>query len=237
MTDPIIALIPARAGSERVKHKNTRPFAGIPGGLLELKLRQLTAVPEVAKVIVSSNDPVVLDYVARWGRETDSRFVASERPDELGRSSTSMTDFIRYSATLEAEGVMMMTHVTHPFITSAVFREIIASWRAAVARGHDSLVTVTRLHKFIWDENGPWNYDNSVEKWPRSQDLKPLFEINHAAYLMPFALMREVGDRIGRRPFLHELPENVAMDIDWEDQFQLLGDIAEAKRARGISLI
>lgn len=49
MAEEIIAFIPARAGSERVTYKNTRPFAGFEGGLLELKLNQLARVPEVAE--------------------------------------------------------------------------------------------------------------------------------------------------------------------------------------------
>ncbi|WP_371158211.1 cytidylyltransferase domain-containing protein [Jannaschia sp. 2305UL9-9] len=234
--DPIIAVIPARAGSERVRDKNTRPFAGIPGGLLELKLNQLHKVPEVDQIIVSSNDANVLEYTARFGREVDGRVVALERPDELGRGSTPMSDYIAYSATLSEGGVQLMTHVTHPFVTSGVFRDLIAAWRVAAEEGCDSLLTVTTLHKFIWDADGPYNYDNTVEKWPRSQDIKPLFEVNHAAYLMPFARMREMGDRVGTAPRLHPLDERTAMDIDWEDQFTLMSDIALARKARGIDL-
>ncbi len=237
MAEPIIALIPARAGSERVKQKNTRPFAGFENGLLELKLNQLARVKEVSKIIVSTNDSVVSAYSSYFSQNVDSRVTVIKRPDELGHSSTPMSAFIRYAANLEDTGTMLMTHVTHPFMTSSVFSDLISSWHAAKGKGHDSLVTVTKLHKFIWDENGPYNYDNSVEKWPRSQDIKPLFEINHAAYLMPFAKMRGVGDRIGNNPCLHEMPESIVMDIDWEDQFNLLEDIAVAKKNRGISLL
>ena len=237
MSEAIIALIPARAGSERVNQKNTRAFADFSGGLLELKLRQLARVQDVTEIIVSTNDPVVLDQASHFARTHDSRVTPIERPDELGRSSTPMSAFIRYTATLRDTGVMMMTHVTHPFITAAVFTDLIAAWRKAEAAGHDSLVTVTTMHKFIWDINGPYNYDNTVEKWPRSQDIKPLFEINHAAYLMPFERMRAVGDRIGTNPYLHEMPERLVMDIDWEEQFHLLEDIAMARQARGISLL
>ncbi|WP_346796480.1 hypothetical protein R5M92_13480 [Halomonas sp. Bachu 37] len=237
MVEPIIALIPARAGSERVKQKNTRPFAGFEKGLLELKLHQLARVKELSKIIVSTNDPVVSAYSSYFRQKIDSRVTVIERPDELGHSSTPMSAFIRYAANLEDTGIMLMTHVTHPFINSSVFSDLISAWDTAKNKGHDSLVTVTKLHKFIWDENGPYNYDNSVEKWPRSQDIKPLFEINHAAYLMPFAKMREIDDRIGNKPCLYELPENIVMDIDWEDQFNLLEDIAVAKKNRGINLL
>ncbi|MFD0947224.1 cytidylyltransferase domain-containing protein [Sphingomonas canadensis] len=225
--------MPCRAGSERVPRKNMRPFGGHENGLIELKLCQLQAMPELDKIVVSSNDEEVLDYVDRFARAHDSRFVASERPDELGRSSTSMDDFILYIAEMEREGLIFWTHVTSPFVTTEVYQAGLAAYYAKLAEGYDSLVSVTAIHKFLWDENGPVNYDNKVEKWPRSQDIRPLFEINHAMYVMPYALMREMGDRIGRRPYFHPLPEQVAMDIDWEDQFTLLDRIAHIRRAAG----
>lgn len=237
MPEPIIAIVPCRAGSERVINKNTRPFANFDSGLLELKLKQLGAQKEIDKIIVSSNDPVVLDYAVRVSKLMDSRVNALERPESLGLSSTPMSAFIRYMSTLEDDGVMMMMHVTHPFISSKIMTDFIKAYRDAISQGYDSLVTVTRMHKFIWNESGPYNYDNTVEKWPRSQDIAPLFEINHAGYLIPFRVMREVDDRIGAKPLLYPVPESVSMDIDWEDQFTLLNDIALARVDRGSSLI
>jgi CMP-N-acetylneuraminic acid synthetase len=76
-----------------------------------------------------------------------------------------------------------------------------------------------------------------VEKWPRSQDLEPVYEINHDVYMMPFSVMREAGDRIGHRPSFHALPEHESMDIDWQDQFDLLDEIARARAARELSLL
>ncbi len=64
-----------------------------------------------------------------------------------------------------------------------------------------------------------------------------MFEINHAIYAMPFALMRETGDRIGHRPFFFEMEEDEAMDIDWEPQFRLLDEIARARRQNGQALL
>lgn len=237
-TAPVTVVIPARAGSERVPQKNTKPFADIPGGLLQLKLEQLAEVDEVDKIIVSSNDPVVLSFTEKFARtEGGSRFVALERPDELGRSSTPMSQFINYVATLEATGTMCMTHVTHPFLRAEYFRELIQAWREAHSVGHDSLLTVTKLQTFLWDENGPFNYDATVERWPRSQDIKPLYEINHGAYFIPFERMRELRDRVGTTPRMYELPGNALLDIDWPEQFQLLEDMALARAHRGVSLL
>lgn len=234
----ITAVLPCRAGSERVKGKNTRPFAGFKNGLLELKLKQLSAVEDLEEIIVSTNDPIVSDIAAQFSGTYDDRVRVVERPDELGRSSTPMSEFIRYLGALKDEGTMLMTHVTHPFVTHSVFNELIHAWRGAAHRGHDSLLTVTKLHTFLWDAEGrPYNYDASVEKWPRSQDIPPLFEINHVAYLIPFTTVVDVGDRVGENPYMHEMDGEAVMDIDWEEQFELLQDIALAKIHRGYELL
>ncbi|WP_157322952.1 acylneuraminate cytidylyltransferase family protein [Nesterenkonia alkaliphila] len=234
---PIIAVVPCRAGSKRVKNKNTRPFAGFDNGLLELKLKQLSRVEALEEILISTNDPVVAEIAGEFA-EQDRRITVVERPDELGRSSTPMSEFIKYLGTLRDEGTMLMTHVTHPFVTHTVFNELISAWASAAAQGHDSLLTVTKLHTFLWDAEGkPFNYDASVEKWPRSQDIAPLYEVNHVAYLIPFARVREVGDRVGERPFMHEMEGEAVMDIDWEEQFDLLQDIALAKIHRGYELL
>lgn len=235
---PVIAVVPCRAGSERVKNKNTRPFAGFQNGLLELKLNQLSAVEQLEEIIISTNDPVVSEFANHYSATEDSRVQVIERPDELGRSSTPMSEFIQYLGRLREHGTMLMTHVTHPFMSSDVFKELIAAWRKAAGEGHDSLLTVTKLHTFLWDAEGrPFNYDDSAERWPRSQDIDPLYEINHAAYLIPFRRVLETGDRVGENPYMYEMSGQAVMDIDWEDQFTLLEDIVLARLHRRHSLV
>ncbi len=221
-----VGFVPCRSGSERVKNKNTRPFAGFGGGLLELKLRQLAGVRDLAEIIVSSNDPTVLDYVAGFAAKHDCRFLPVERPDHLGRSSTTMDEFIIYIAQLRASDTIMWTHVTSPFLQAKHYQDAMLAYERALREGHDSLVSVTKLQRFIWDEQGPVNYDPGVLKWPRSQDLRPLFEINHGMYIMHFDLMRRMSDRVGKKPFFHELDEHDALDIDWQSQFDFLEQIA-----------
>lgn len=234
----VTAVVPCRAGSERVRDKNTRPFAGFEGGLLELKLQQLVNVTEIDNIIVSTNDPVVKEFVRKFSETTDKPISINNRPDELADSFTPMSKFIQYASELQEEGTMLMTHVTHPLVTAETFSELIAAWRQAEEAGHDSLVTATRLHAFLWDADAKaYNYDDTQEKWPRSQDIDPLFEINHAAYLMPFSRMREVGDRVGTKPRIFEMDQDVAMDVDWQHDFDLLEDIVSVKRDRGHKLI
>lgn len=234
----MIGFIPCRAGSERVKHKNTRPFAGYEHGLLELKLQQMKGVPGLDKIVISSNDPLVLDYATQFARAEDPRIEPLPRPEIWGNSGTSMGAFIAdYIAHLSEEGDIFWTHVTHPFATAEVYNRALATYQEKRAEGYDSLISATRLQKFLWRGGKPFNYDNTVERWPRSQDLEPVYEINHAIYIMPFALMRETQDRIGHRPFFFEMEEAESMDIDWEEDFLLMDEIARARRTSGRSLI
>lgn len=229
-----IGFIPCRAGSERVKNKNTRPFADYAGGLIELKLSQMSNVLELAEIVVSSNDSQILDYAAQFSAKTDSRVLPLERPDEYGRGSTSMERFIvEYISKMRDTGTIVWTHVTHPFASSMLYRQAIQEYEKALQDGYDSLISATRRQTFLWRDGKPFNYDNSTEKWPRSQDIPPVYEINHAIYVMPFETMRAAGDRIGAKPYFFEMTEKDAMDIDWEDQFHLLEQIFELRKSRG----
>ena len=46
-----IVFLPCRKGSQRVPNKNTRPFAGVDGGLLRIKLEELLKAKLIDKII------------------------------------------------------------------------------------------------------------------------------------------------------------------------------------------
>ena len=57
----ITAVVPIRSGSQRVKDKNLRPFAGT--NLMELKLRTLLQVPELTSIVVNTNSEEAISIV------------------------------------------------------------------------------------------------------------------------------------------------------------------------------
>lgn len=78
-------VLPLRAGSQRVKYKNTKDFAGIKGGLTFLKINELLKVKEMNRCYITSDDSRVLEIAESFN---DSRIVAIERPEELCQSTT-----------------------------------------------------------------------------------------------------------------------------------------------------
>ncbi len=91
----ISIFLPVRKGSERVKNKNTRKFADYSGGLLEFKLKQLLRVKGVEELVVSTNDIKCIQIAEKF-KSRYKNLRVEERPDELGSSSTTLSDLIAY---------------------------------------------------------------------------------------------------------------------------------------------
>jgi len=215
--------LPMRAGSERIPKKNTKSFAGINGGLCSVKLKQLLRCKYVGNIFVSTNDPDVMDISNEFN---SSRIKIVQRPDELASSSTSTDNLIKYVPEIMPEGHILWTHVTSPFIGPFIYDKIIETYFKNNDQ-NDSLMTVTKLQKFIWRGNSPINYDPSVEKWPRTQTLEPLWEVNSGAFITTKEIYVERMDRIGATPYLFKLDDELAFDIDWLPDFTIAEKIFE----------
>jgi len=206
-----------RKGSERVANKNTKDFAGISGGLTYIKLGQLLEVEEISSIIVSTDDERVKEIASAF---QSNRIKIIDRPAALASSSTSTDDLIRYVPSVIEEGNVLWTHVTSPFIDSRIYRKAILTFLSNL-NICDSLMSVTQIQKFIWDENGPITYDSSVEKWPRTQTLKPIFEVNSGIFLANIKAYTLTNNRIGSAPTLFATDGLAALDIDWNEDFEL----------------
>ncbi len=213
----IIAFLPCRQGSQRVKNKNIKPFAGVEKGLIYIKLAQLLKVKAIAQIVVSTNDTEVKRIAKSFN---DSKIIIDDRPEELASSSTSTDDLIKYVPSIIKSGIVLWTHVTSPFVDEEVYQRAIDNYFSN-SNKYDSLMSVTKLQKFLWNENEPINYDRSVEKWPRTQTIKPVYEVNSGVFIADIDVYKKFNDRIGESPFLYELNEKVAFDIDWEIDFEI----------------
>lgn len=213
----ITAFLPCRAGSERVPHKNTRTFAGVEGGLLQIKLQQLIACNAIDVIVLSTNDDEVIQLAETL---SNNKIKIDRRPEHLATSRTSTDDLVKYVPTIIHQEAVLWTHVTSPFIDDKIYEEAIKTYKDALAKGeHDSLMSVTALRTFIWNKKGAINYDRSKEKWPRTQTIEPLYEINSGIFLADIDIYKNLQDRIGKKPFLFENNDIDSFDIDWEEDF------------------
>lgn len=226
LSKKISCFLPCRKGSERVPKKNVKPFLNYDNGLLEIKLNQLLDCKRIDEIILSTDDDFILEYAACF---TSDRLRLHKRDGALASSSTSTDDLVPLVADLIPDGHVLWTHVTSPFITSELYSTIIAEYFCSIENGYDSLMTVTKLQSFLWSHNKPINYDREKEKWPRTQTLKPVYEVNSGVFLAGIDKYKNNKDRIGKIPYLYEIEKLVSFDIDWPEDFELAEAMFERK--------
>lgn len=94
----------------------------------------------------------------------------------------------------------------------------------------DSVMSVNKIQQFLWDdrEKRVINTDRSVNPWPNTQELEPLYEINHAFYINSRGNYLTMRDRIGKAPALFVCEGEKKIDIDWQDDFDLARSLLSA---------
>jgi CMP-N-acetylneuraminic acid synthetase len=227
MKETVCFFLPTRKGSQRVKNKNTRPFSGIEGGILENKLRQLMNASLIDEVILSTNDELSIQVAEKIDKD-QSKIKVVIRPDHLCLDTTNLTDLINYVPTITGQAHILWGHTTTPFINGNDYDEIIEKYFTKLKEGFDSLVTVAPLQNFILTPDGKmFNNDSKSLRWPRTQDLPLLYEVNHAAFMASRVTYIEQQNRIGITPYLFEQDKIKSFDIDWEDDFMIAEAIYE----------
>jgi len=222
MTD-ISIFFPLRSGSNRVIRKNTRPFHVDGRSLFEWKLDQIAKISsQFLEVVISTNDPEIIEKFPDHLSGTNIRI--DRRPDALGRSTTKVQDLIDYVPTVTRGEWIFWLHATSPFVTEIDYEAALRLWQSDVLNGeNDSVMSVNRLQQFIWNdrEKRIINADRAVNPWPNTQDLEPLFEINHAFYINSRVNYFTLKDRIGLRPALYVCEGLKKIDIDWTEDFDM----------------
>lgn len=211
----IVALLPMKANSERVKGKNFRDFCGKP--LFRWILDTLLSVDEIDSVVINTDARHIL---AANGLIDADRVMIRDRKPEICGDLVSMNKVLADDvANVEAD-LYLMTHTTNPFLSPETIRGAIATYRQAVEQGSaDSLFTVDKIQTRFYRANGaPINHD--PDNLVRTQDLEPWFEENSNLYIFSHDSFASTGARIGKKPMLYEGPRIESIDIDdqadWE---------------------
>lgn len=220
MKNEVVFFLPTRKGSQRVRNKNTRPFSHFAGGILELKLRQLLQLKTVNKVILSTNDEESVG-IARKVDSSGERITPIIRPDNLCLDSTNLIDLVKYVPTITDADHILWGHVTTPFADAKDYDDAVKVYLEKMNDGYDSLVSVSGFRNFLFDERGQMVNNNSGVRWPRTQDLKQLYELNHAIFLASKEVYQENKDRVGDNPYFFEMGKLKSIDIDWEEDFEI----------------
>jgi CMP-N-acetylneuraminic acid synthetase len=210
-----------RHHSERVPGKNFRSMAGRP--LYTYILETLLACHSVAQIVVDTDSPVLRQGIA----ERFPSVQLIERPESLRGGEVPTNAILEHDLGLVPSRFYLQTHVTNPMLQPATVERAIRAFLAAFPQ-KDSLFSVTRWQKRLWDARGnPVNHDPAVLL--RTQDLPPLFEENSCLYLFEHDRFLASHNRLGASPLLFEIDSAEAIDIDEEQDFHLVEAILQSQ--------
>ena len=208
----IVAFVPMRHSSERVRGKNYRLFANKP--LYHYIIESLLNCPQINQVCIDTDSPVIIE-------EVDKIFPTVKvllRPEHMRDGAIPMNNVLLNSVSQISSDFYIQTHSTNPLLRPETISKAIDLFLKSP--DHDSLFTVTRLQTRLYDANGKaMNHDPNILL--RTQDLPPVFEENSNFYIFSEKTLKEKNNRIGHNPLLFEIDRDEAWDIDEEIDFRV----------------
>ena len=205
----IVALLPMKANSERVKGKNFREFNGKP--LFRWTLDTLLAIKEIDQVIINTDAREIL---AENGLVETDRIVIRDRKKEICGDMVSMNLIIEDDVNNVNADIYLMTHTTNPLMTVSTVGGALESFQAQKNSGDaDSLFTVDKIQtRFYTEDCSAVNHD--PDNLLRTQDLEPWFEENSNLYIFTKEAFDKTNARIGENPMMYETSKFESIDID-----------------------
>lgn len=202
----VVAFVPVKLNNERLPGKNTKCFTG-GEPLIAYILKSLLQVNGLDEIYVYCSSDEICDYLPEGIR-------FQKRDPYYDLSSTPFNEVLWSFAQLVPADVYLLTHATAPFMSPESMEKGI---EAVKSGKFDSALSVLKMQEFIWKDGKPMNYD--PRHIPRTQDLDPLYRETCGLYVYRSHLIKEEKRRIGDTPYLIEVSDVEACDINTAGDF------------------
>lgn len=222
MTYKIVALLPMKANSERVKGKNFKILKDKP--LFKWILNTLLSIKIIDKIVINTDARIILE---ENGLFTNERIVIRNRKKELIGDFVSMNSIISDDISNINSDIYLMTHTTNPFLSSKTIIDALDLFQHEKnLKAIDSLFTVNKFQSRFYNKDcDPINHNPN--NLLRTQDLEPWYEENSNLYIFTKESFNSSNARIGKNPILFETPRFESFDIDNQDDWVLAELVAK----------
>lgn len=213
--------------SERLPGKNFLDFGGVP--LFEHTLRKF----KDHKVYVDSDSKKVID-VCNWGHDLGHVYGYERTRADAAHPNPglSMTKRFVQLHMKDPDEPFAVVNVCNPFLKVETIESAFETWRMC---NYDSICSVNVIRNFLMRKSYhdgkevkyiPLNFD--FRHIPRTQDLEPIYELNHAFFVFSKRTLDTFDNRIGANPYFMETtyPEN--LDIDYQQDYELALKVLES---------
>ena len=221
----VLAVITARGGSKGVARKNVRDVGGKP--LMAWSIEAGRQSTYVDRLILSSEDPEIIEVAGRWGCE-----VPFVRPGRLAEDDTRIEDVLLHALDEVGEeyDYLVLLQPTSPLRRA---EDIDGAIEACHGSGAPASISVCRPTKspywmFRVDEAGRMHrLIEAPGPTHRRQALPPVFAANGAVYVVAVPSFRESGEIYGPGMVAHVMPPERSLDVDSEMDLVLVDAMLE----------
>jgi CMP-N-acetylneuraminic acid synthetase len=216
----LVAIVPARLGSNRVKAKNLRLLNGEP--LITHVLRTLKRTQYLRNVTINS-DHELFSRVA-----TDAGVKFYQRPPELGTSASLIDEYIYDFICHANPEYLAVVNPTSPFIDAEQLDRACLQFAQSDC---DTLLSCEKIQTHCFMQGVPLNF-STQGKHPRSQDIVPIHALNFAITIWDCAKFRDSYEKNGWGVYTGKLDffEThgwASIDIDYPEDFALAEFVGE----------
>jgi CMP-N-acetylneuraminic acid synthetase len=209
----IVAVIPAKGLSVRVKNKNLQKIGNLT--LLERKIKQLMESKLIDEVCVGSDSDEILEISRKMGAQTLLR--DAYHCDEGRASANEMIgDIVKR---VESD-VILWAHCTNPFVDAKIYNDALLTFFEN-SPNFDSLVSVTKIQSHFWYQGRPLNFDPKSKRHQLASTLEGLFHQNGAIFIQDNLSFNLNSYFYGNSPFLFEISEPFSFDVNSYDDLEL----------------
>ena len=209
MTKNLVAVVPARKGSQRVKNKNFKPFCG--KNLLIHKIEVLKKINQINEIIINTDS----DEAIKIAKDLGVGFKRREK--YYASSECTNSEFWSHIAETTDSSLIMFTNCTSPLIKEETYVKIIDSFGASKS-SNDSINTVTEIKEYLYLDNKPLNFNPN--KAPISQNLPEIVKLNFAVNILSKEHMFKRKSLIGNKPLFYKLDDIEGFDINSNYEFE-----------------
>lgn len=212
----VASFIPIKLNNQRLPGKNTMILNGRP--MCDYIFETICKVDTIDEKYVYCSDEAILPYLKPF--EKKGLTFLKRDPYLDGYLVKGLEIIDRFVKDVDAD-VYVLTHVTQPFIKP---ESIAAALEKVVSGEYDSAFSALALQDYMWMNGKPFNYD--MKNIVRTQDLEPIYVETGAFFIFRKEVFTKLGQRIGEHPYIYEVDQFEAVDIDTADDFEFAKAVA-----------
>lgn len=208
----VVSFIPIKLNNQRLPGKNIMDLEGRP--VCDYLFKTVSQIDEIDEKYVYCSDEAIKPYMPE-------NLTFLKRDKALDDYLVKGLDIIEAFVNDVDADVYVLTHVTQPFTKAQSIRNALEK---VTSGEYDSAFSAVALQDYMWYQGKPFNYD--LTDIVRTQELEPVYMETGAFFIFRKEVFTKMHRRIGEKPYIYEIDQFEAVDIDTREDFEFAKAVA-----------